>query len=231
MKSNKIKLVVFDLDGTLTNVDSLWSHVHMRLGTMGKARESAALYQAGRITYEEWAKADASLWRGVPLEKFLSILDEVQYIHGAREVIKTLKDGGTLVGIVSAGLSLLADRAKKELGADFALANDLLVRDGRLTGDVRVRVSLSNKPDVIRDMVWMLGVDMEHCAVVGDNPSDIPYDAGLKIGFNPKKPEMGNMVHMVVKDLPKVVERVLESNRNLPGKSGLILNKLQGPPP
>ncbi|MFQ6085233.1 MAG: hypothetical protein ACE5OY_03085 [Candidatus Bathyarchaeia archaeon] len=37
--SSRIRLVVFDLDGTLTTIRSIWRLIHDELGTWDKARE------------------------------------------------------------------------------------------------------------------------------------------------------------------------------------------------
>ncbi len=207
----RIQLAIFDLDGTLTKIESTWQYLHVKLGTWETGRISAEKYWRGEISYEEWAKKDSILWRDVSVEKVISILREIPYVEGATETFEELKRRGIFSGIVSAGISLLADRAKKELGADFAVANKLLSEEGKLTGEVRVKVSLRNKDEIIKEMAWMLGVDLENCAVIGDNVFDLPDVVGLKIAFNPKSRDVRGIADITVDsgDLRDVLEHLV----------------------
>jgi len=113
---------------------------------------------------------------------------------------------------VSAGLSLLADRAMGELGADFAIANELLFEGGRVTGGVRVHVSLANKQAVIRELAFKNGCDLNSCVVVGDSAEDIPEDAALRIAFSPKDEQALLRAHAVVEeDLTRILPYVVST--------------------
>lgn len=198
MSRKQIQLAVFDLDGTLTKIESIWQYLHVKLGTWETGRISAEKYWRGEMTYQEWAEKDSILWKDVSVAKVISILREIPFIDGALETFEELKRRWIWTGIVSAGISLLADRAKKELGADFAVANKLLYEEGKLTGKIRVKVSLRNKDEVIKEMAWMLGVDLESCAVVGDNVFDLPDGVGLKIAFNPKSADVREIADIII---------------------------------
>jgi len=211
MSRRQIQLAIFDLDGTLTKIESIWQYLHGKLGTWEVGKISAEKYWGGEITYEEWAEKDSVLWKDVPVEKVISILGEIPYIEGAVETFEELKRRGIWTGIVSAGISLLADRAKKELGADFAVANKLLSEEGKLTGKIRVKVSLRNKDEIIKEMAWMLGVDLENSAVIGDNTFDLPDVVGLKIAFNPRSRDVREIADITVDsgDLRDVLEYLI----------------------
>ncbi len=194
-----MKLVIFDLDGTLTKVDSTWQYVHEKLGTWQAGKLSADDYWAGRINYLRWAELDSYMWRGVKLARLRSIVNSIPYVDGARETIAELRRRGKFSGIVSAGISLLCDKVRKELGMDFAVANDLHVFRGEMTGGVTVNVSLEEKPLVMKRVVERLGLSLGECAVVGDNSFDLPSEAGLRIAFNPKDPKVTKECDVVVR--------------------------------
>ncbi|MDH5267909.1 MAG: HAD-IB family phosphatase, partial [Candidatus Bathyarchaeota archaeon] len=90
----KLKLVVLDVDGTLIRTYSSWQHLHENLGTWEKGRRYAEQFHRGNITYEEWARLDASLWKDLPLQQVQQIIDNIPYVEGAREVITTLRKAG-----------------------------------------------------------------------------------------------------------------------------------------
>lgn len=203
--------MIFDLDGTLTNIESIWHHFHENLGTLHIGRQNAERYFNGEIDYETWARLDSRVWTGIELKRLLSIIDKVDYVNGAKETFKELKRHGFSIGIVSAGISFMAEKAKIDLGADFAIANELKVKNGKLTGEIDVKVDLKNKHSVIKEMAWMLGVTMDECAVIGDNLCDFPPEAGLKIAVNPKDPRVKGCVDKIIEesDLSKILSYLI----------------------
>jgi len=210
----KLKLVVFDVDGTLIKAHSSWQFLHEQLGTWDKGKQYAEQFFQGLITYEEWAKLDASLWKGLPIEKVQQIVDSVQYVKGTQEVIATLRRGGFNVVLLSAGLSLITERIKKEIGVDDALANELVVKNGFLTGEVKVNVSVCNKDEALRSILQKFDVKISECAAIGDDKTVIPlFDrVGLGIAFNPRSEAVKKHADVVVvgRDLRKVLPHLLE---------------------
>jgi len=193
------RLVVFDADGTLTKVTSIWQYIHRKLGTWSEGRLSSRRYWRGEISYGEWARLDAMMWRGRSVDEVIEIVKSVPYVEGARHTFNVLRNMGMKIAVASAGLSLLIDRVVRELGVDSAVANQLIVEDGILTGDVKVNVSLRNKHQVIRDISKSLCVDLNECMVVGDYSFDFPEDAGLKLAFNPKDQAAEELADIVVR--------------------------------
>jgi len=210
----KLKLVVFDVDGTLIKARSSWQFLHEQLCTWDKGKQYAKQFFQGFITYEGWAKSDASLWKGLPIEKVQQIVDSVQYIDGAQEVITTLRRNGFKVVLLSAGLSIFTERIKKEIGVDDGLANELVVENGFLTGEVKVNVSVRNKDEALRSILRKFDVKMSECAAVGDDETVIPlFDrVSLGIAFNPRSEavEKHADVAVVGDDLRRVLPYLLE---------------------
>jgi phosphoserine phosphatase len=212
LNKKPIKLVIFDLDGTLTNVESIWHHLHKSLGTWDLGKQNAEKYFKNEIDYETWAKLDSMAWAGIELKKLLSVIDKVSYVKDAKETFKELKKHGFLVGIVSAGISFMAEKARMDLGADFAIANELEVKEGKLTGEIKVKVDLNNKSSVIKEIACKLGISMDECAVVGDNPWDFPLEARLKIAINAKDPRIKECADIIIEkgNLLKILDYLIQ---------------------
>jgi len=205
------RLIIFDLDGTITRFPNVWRHLHRKLGTWEFGRVHSKKYFDGEITYKEWAELDCALWKGTKLDKLLEIVSKVEYFDGAAETIRRIKEAGMEVGIVSAGISLFAEKVAEDLGVKRVLSNRLVISNGVLTGDIETNVSLDNKPKIIRDVATSLGIPMSQVAVVGDNVFDMPAEAMLKIAFNPRSKEAEDAADFVVKgdDLRKVLPLIL----------------------
>lgn len=198
--SRTISLVVFDLDGTLTPVDSLWRYLHEEFGTWEQGRVAARKYRRGEISYKEWAETDAGYWANASLSQIAIALDKIPYRDGALKVFKTLRERHVKTAIISAGLSMLADKAAKELGADLALSNELETNDGRLTGKIRVKVAVNDKMQIVEQLASELGVALEQVALVGDRAFDLSHPKCLRIAYKPKDENAREQADFVVED-------------------------------
>ena len=209
----KLKAVVFDVDGTLLKTVSSWKFFHEKLGTWEKGKKYAEQFFQGTITYENWARLDASLWKGEKLERIKLIVGSMPYTNGAQHVIATLRKHGFRVILLSAGLSPVIERIEKEIAVDASLANELKIKNGLLTGDVKTNVSFGNKNIVLARMLKKFNLGMEECSAVGDDETMIPLfeEVTLSIAFNPRSSTVEEQADIVIKsdDLHEVLPHLL----------------------
>jgi phosphoserine phosphatase len=204
-------MVVFDLDGTLTTVDSLWRYLHEAFGTWEQGRATAQRYRDGEISYKEWAEADAKHWAGAPMPKVNTILNGIHYRDGAQYVVNELRRRGMKIVILSAGLSILADKAARELGADLAVANELQTNDGHLTGEIDVKVAVNSKDQIVKEIAAGFGFPLSEVALVGDRAFDLSNDECLKIAFMPQDEGARRQAHHIVEteDLRAILQYLI----------------------
>ncbi len=191
-----MKLVVFDMDGVLTEFFSSWVWVHKHFGTDNE--RSVKDYLEGRIDDEEFMRRDIALWKqkkeGVTEEHLREILEGVPIRAGARELVSWLRSMNIETAIVSGGIDLLAQRVGREAGIEHIFANGIESdSDGRLTGNGESVVKIRDKALTVRNLRHMLGVEREGCAAVGDSNIDASMfrECGLGIAFNPRPGSMG----------------------------------------
>ena len=182
-------LAVFDVDGTLTALRDSWRLYHQALGTWGPASRNAQRFFNGEISYEEWARLDVSLWKGLPIERLRRLIEGIPYVDGALETIKTLKRAGCRIALLSAGVTLATDRICKDAPIDYAVANEILTKNGIISGEVKVNVGYSEKGKILTEMLRKFKVKPSQCAVVGDDETLIPAFkiAGLAIASTQKQ--------------------------------------------
>ena len=70
-----IRLVVFDVDGTLTQHSSVWWRLHELFGTTKEGRIYFDQYFAGEINYDQWADYDAALWTGKSVAEVMKVVE------------------------------------------------------------------------------------------------------------------------------------------------------------
>lgn len=202
MKVKEFKVVVFDLDGTLTTEKSIWEYIHRVLGTWeDHAQEFQRLFLDGRISYEEFCERDAAVWKGMRVEDLKRITDSVPYHEGALKLQGFLKAKGLRLAAISSGLSILAERIQKDFGLDFSVANDLLVEEGVLTGEVRINVTHNGKGRWVREVMNRFGVGGHEIIAIGDSQGDLEMFAlsGFCIAFNTSSSELDETADLVVK--------------------------------
>lgn len=185
-----IRVVFLDCDGTLTRVKSSWQYLHERLGLWDELADSfQRRFRAGEIGYDEFCRRDAELWKGLPAERVCEVLSEIPYYPGVKETMKALREAGIETVILSTGLSFLVDRVREELGITRAIANELIVEGGALSGDVRINVQHDHKGHWVRRMLDEAGFGREEAAAVGDGEGDLTMfeEVGLAIGYHPSE--------------------------------------------
>ncbi len=186
-KKDCFKLVIFDLDGTLTQERSIWEYIHKRLGKWcGFAEEYQNQFLAGKISYEEFCERDAQVWKGMRVEELLEIVKTVPFHPGVDELISFLKKRGLKLTMVSSGLSLLTNWVHQKYGFDYSISNDLLYEDGVLTGKVKIQVYYDQKAEWVERILKRFEVKPEEVIAIGDSKGDIDMfeRVGFSIAFN-----------------------------------------------
>jgi len=194
LKLTDFKLIAFDMDSTLINIEC----IDEIADAVGKKAEVAAITEAtmrGEIKdFKESLRRRVALLRGVPVTALQQVYDERLRLNpGAAELVGACKTAGLKVLLVSGGFTFFANRVKERLGIDFARSNLLDETDGKLTGRV-VQQSWGDicdgaeKRRTLLEVASLLGVSAQECIAVGDGANDLPMmgEAGLSVAFHAK---------------------------------------------
>lgn len=189
-RMDKLELVIFDMDGVLTDIISSWKYIHDYFKTSNE--KSVNEYLKGKIDDMEFIKRDVLLWKEngnqITKDKLNEILSNVPLMKGAKNCIANLKDREIKTAVVSAGLDILAGRIAGELGIDYVLANGVKTDEqGRLNGVGILGVRLMYKDLAVKTLAEQKNIPLERIATVGNSCFDIPMFeiTGLGIAFNP----------------------------------------------
>jgi len=211
-KMEKLEMVIFDMDGVLTDIQSSWKHVHDYFNTCND--ESVDEYLKGNIDDAEFIKRDADLWieegKSIKKEKLAKILLNVPLMNGAKECVQFLSGNNVKTAIVSAGLDVLAERVGKELGIDHVFSNGVKENsDGYLTGDAIIGVRLMYKDEAVKNIAENANISIHNIAAVGNSCFDaVMFEVcGFGIAFNPDDECVKKAADIVVngKNLAKIV--------------------------
>ena len=212
-KNQHYKLVIFDLDGTLTKERSIWEYIHKRLGKWyGFAEGYQNQFLAGKISYEEFCEQDAQVWKGMRAEKLTEIVKTVPFYPGADELIHHFKNKGLKLAMVSSGLSLLSNWVHQRYGFDYSVSNDLLHENGILTGKVKIQVYYDKKAEWVRRIQKKFGEKSEEVIAIGDSVGDIDMFqmVGFSIAFNSSCSDLDRIANVCVQsqNLADIIPRL-----------------------
>ena len=188
------RLIVFDMDGTLITDRLIFRLAHR----FGFETELEKIMSAGIPEYEK-TKRIAPLLKGITPEELTSTFDQIPLSPGVPETVAELKKQGHILAIISDSYTIATGRLKKRLGFDHAIANKLVVREGKITGEVEMPLNWSSdtagclkhsvcKLNALLGLSEETGIPLERTVAIGDNTADICMlkRAGLGIAFNPK---------------------------------------------
>lgn len=208
-----LRLVAFDMDGTLVDIASSWRFVHDHFGDDND--EGLQRFLADEIDDLEFIRSDVRIWKrhsqDLAVRDLERILATVPLMPGAHELVRGIRSRGARTAIVSGGLDLLADRIARELGIDVSLANGVRADpEGRLTGDGIVRVPIHGKEGVLAELQRRFGVRPGETASVGNSEIDVGLFRRSRVGvaFRPEDDEVRRAATAVVTahDLARVLD-------------------------
>lgn len=143
----------------------------------------------GELDFAESLHERVKALAGLDASVVDKVARDIQLTPGARTTIRTLKRLGYKTGVVSGGFIQVIEPLARELDLDFARANTLEIRDGKLTGRVIGPViDRKAKAESLKEFAWSNGIQLNQTVAVGDGANDIDMlsTAGLGIAFNAK---------------------------------------------
>ncbi|UCE83582.1 MAG: HAD family phosphatase [Deltaproteobacteria bacterium] len=199
-----LKLAIFDIDGTLRRVRDPWIHLHHHLGVAEQAKDLPDLWKRGEITYEEWARLDASFWRGHSREKMVAALKANPFRDGARELIGWFSYRSIPCVGISSGLSIFNEVTSRELGMEEIISNELEFDGDIFNGTISIQVHEHNKGEIMDEVMKRYSVREEQVVAFGDGTADIPLliKAGLGVAICPLNEKVRSSAEHVVGSEP-----------------------------
>jgi phosphoserine phosphatase len=208
------RLAIFDVDGTLTKVKSVWEFLHRELGIWEtNGRNNLEAYLKKEIDYEEFSRRDALGFKNITYQELLSLIRIIPRREGLQECMVFLKESGFQVVYLSTGLNILVDDIP---GADIRLANELLFEDDICRGEVITHIPIDGKKAAFKNLLSKLQISAENAFVFGDSTGDIEImdAAGCSIGVAPSDEAVKAVSDYVINgdDLTEIIRIVEEVN-------------------
>src|SRR5664279_4597856 len=168
------KLFLADMDSTMIGqecIDELADFAGLK-AHVAKITERA---MRGEIEFEPALRERVALLKGMPV----SVVDEVlakriTTTPGGRELVMTMRAHGAYTCLISGGFTLFTNAVAAMIGFQENRANELLVADGELTGEVREPIlGRAAKLATLVELRESFDLDEIDTLVTGDGANDL----------------------------------------------------------
>ena len=202
------KFVIFDLDGTIIKENSAWEMLHKYFKVDPSiAKKNKELYDKEIIDVDKWIEIDIKLWKNPNKTTIENVLKKYTLIEGIKEFVSYLKKRGFILGIVSSGIDILAEKVADELGIDICYTNTLIFDErGFLIGG-KGNVDLLNKKEIAENLSEKFKIPLKNFIIIGDTRYDMIDGVGIKIALNPKEKLDADYTVNSIEELKEIFER------------------------
>ena len=194
LKLSDFKLIAFDMDSTLINIEC----IDEIADAAGRKAEVAAITEAamrGEIAdYKDSLRRRVALLKGVTVAHMEEVLNHrLQLNPGAENLVKACQAASMKVLLVSGGFTFFTDHVKDRLNINWTRSNVLEVVKGELTGrmvdqDWGDICDGEEKRKMLLQTCQQMGITASQAIAMGDGANDLPMMgvAGLSVAYHAK---------------------------------------------
>ncbi|MGO9932698.1 MAG: HAD family hydrolase [Steroidobacteraceae bacterium] len=204
MARRPVRLVAFDLDGTLLRGATVCEVLAARFGMQDRMREFEQLRDIAAISA---ARQEMLQWYGdMPLERLCAGLTRAEIAPGAVQAFRLLAARGVHTAIVSVTWAFAVEWFARRFGAEAWVGTTVMP-----AGSIG-HFWPSDKPVWLSRHSAALGVGLAEVAAVGDSHGDIPMLArvGHPVFVGAQlPPELAHAEHRPMADMREIAEAIL----------------------
>jgi phosphoserine phosphatase len=194
LKLSDFKLIAFDMDSTLINIEC----IDEIADAAGRKAEVAAITEAamrGEIAdYKDSLRRRVALLKGVTVAHMEEVLNHrLQLNPGAENLVKACQIAGMKVLLVSGGFTFFTDHVRDRLNINWTRSNVLEVVHGELTGRMVAQAwgdicDGEEKRKMLLETCAQMGIQPTQAIAMGDGANDLPMMgvAGLSVAYHAK---------------------------------------------
>lgn len=182
------RLVCFDMDSTLIKAEVI-DELARRHGVGEEVAEVTERAMRGELDFKASFRERMSKLAGLDENVLAEIAAELPLMDGVERLLTNLKRLGYRTAILSGGFTYFALHLQNRLGFDEVHANELIIENGQVTGEVSEPiVDAERKAALLEVIARREGLTLAQTIAVGDGANDLKMlaKAGMGIAFRAK---------------------------------------------
>jgi len=195
IEGRRKKLLISDMDSTVIEQECI-DELADAIGIGSQIRSITASVIQGNISFPEALRQRLELMQGMEKTVLENVYEQrISLKSGARTLVQTMRHHGAFCILVSGGFTYFTSRVAARLGFHDHQGNELIFKDGKLTGDVKNPIlGRSAKLNTLMTLCDDKGFKPFDVLAVGDGANDIKMieAAGLGVAFDD---DTGSLLH------------------------------------
>ncbi|MCG3460753.1 phosphoserine phosphatase [Xenorhabdus bovienii] len=181
-------LLVMDMDSTAIQIECI-DEIARLAGVGDKVAAITERAMQGELDFSESLRERVAQLAGADASILQQVMETLPLMPGLTSLVRKLQSLDWHVAIASGGFTFFADNLRQQLRLFAAVANQLEVKDGKLTGKVKGPVvDAKYKATTLVRLAKELGIPLSQTVAIGDGANDLKMirKAGLGIAYHAK---------------------------------------------
>jgi phosphoserine phosphatase len=193
-------LLVMDMDSTAIQIECI-DEIAKLAGTGELVSEVTERAMRGELDFTASLRQRVATLKDADASILLQVRDALPLMPGLAQLVLKLETLGWKVAIASGGFTFFAEYLRDKLHLDAVFANELEIRDGKLTGNVLGDiVDAKYKANTLRKLAEKYEIPTAQTVAIGDGANDLPMikAAGLGIAYH-AKPKVNEQAEVTIR--------------------------------
>ncbi|AOM41210.1 phosphoserine phosphatase [Xenorhabdus hominickii] len=181
-------LLLMDMDSTAIQIECI-DEIARLAGVGDKVAEITERAMQGELDFSESLRERVAQLAGADAAILQQVLDTLPLMPGLTSLVRKLQSLDWHVAIASGGFTFFSDNLRQQLRLFATVANQLEVKDGKLTGKVKgTIVDAKYKATTLIRLAKELNIPLSQTVAIGDGANDLKMirKAGLGIAYHAK---------------------------------------------
>ena len=193
-------LLVMDMDSTAIQIECI-DEIAKLAGSGELVAEVTERAMRGELDFAASLRQRVATLKGADANILKQVRDALPLMPGLTELVQKLQALGWQVAIASGGFTYFAEYLRDTLHLAHVAANELEMRDGKLTGEVLGQiVDAQYKADTLKKLAQRFDIGPEQTVAIGDGANDLPMikAAALGIAYH-AKPKVNEQTQVTIR--------------------------------
>ncbi|RAU50453.1 phosphoserine phosphatase [Pseudocitrobacter sp. RIT415] len=193
-------LLVMDMDSTAIQIECI-DEIAKLAGTGELVSEVTERAMRGELDFAASLRQRVATLKGADANILRQVRDDLPLMPGLTQLVLKLESLGWKVAIASGGFTFFAEYLRDKLRLTAAVANELGIMDGVLTGEVVGNiVDAKYKANTLQRLAEQYDIPKEQTVAIGDGANDLPMikAAGLGIAYH-AKPKVNEQTEVIIR--------------------------------